>query len=166
MISYFFDSHFIEFLAPSQATWNCAMPPCWVMIINIFFVKQWFLVPPPPHAEFDTRGNLFLCGLKKSGLRWFEPVESLVVKPSAVTKIKTALQSMWGFVRARLCVWGASRDHQNYRIFFFKADNATAVSVRIQITNKCWTLLNALYTLSWVEHTIFWTYDDSLFILL
>lgn len=50
--------------------------------------------------------------------------------------------------------------------FFFKADNATAVSVRIQITNKCWTLLNALYTLSWVEHTIFWTYDDSLFILL
>lgn len=50
--------------------------------------------PHPPQAEFDTRGNLFLCGLKKSGLRWFEPVESLVVKPSAVTKIKTALQSM------------------------------------------------------------------------
>lgn len=157
-------SYFLELLAPSWATWKCAMPPCWVMIINVFFETKIFF---PSNAEFDTRGNLFLCGLKKSGLRWFEPVESLVVKPSAVTKIKTALQSMWGFMRARLCVWGVSRDPhpQNYRIFF-KADNATAVSVRIQITNKCWTLLNALYTLSWVEHTIFWTYDDSLFILL
>ena len=58
------------------------------------FCETKISVPPPPHAEFDTRGNLFLCGLKKSGLRWFEPVESLVVKPSAVTKIKTALQSM------------------------------------------------------------------------
>lgn len=129
-------------------------------------MKQRFFFSP--NAEFDTRGNLFLCGLKKSGLRWFEPVESLVVKPSAVAKIKTALQSMWGFMRARLCVCVCEVCHVTPRTtdFFFKADNATAVSVRIQITNKCWTLLNALYTLSWVEHTIFWTYDDSLFILL
>lgn len=74
------------------------------MIINIFFETKIF----PPNAEFDTRGNLFLCGLKKSGLRWFEPVESLVVKPSAVTKIKTALRSLGGFVRAPLCVRGVT----------------------------------------------------------
>lgn len=130
---------------------------------HLFWNKDFF----PPSAEFDTRGNLFLCGLKKSGLRWFEPVESLVVKPSAVTKIKTALQSMWGFMRARASVCEVRHmTPPELPNFFFKADNATAVSVRIQITNKCWTLLNALYTLSWVEHTIFWTYDDSLFILL
>lgn len=58
---------------------------------HFFFETKIFL---SPNAEFDTRGNLFLCGLKKSGLRWFEPVESLVVKPSAVAKIKTALQRM------------------------------------------------------------------------
>lgn len=46
----------------------------------------------------------------KSGLRWFEPVESLVAKPSAVTKIKTAPQrARWGMcvyvcVHACMCV--------------------------------------------------------------
>lgn len=142
------------------------------MVIHIsFFETKISPHNPTRNAEFDTRGNLFLCGLKKkSGLRWSEPVESLVVKPSAVTKIKTALWSMrgWMCAHARPSVRMCEAHHVTPRTpeFFFKADNATAVSVRIQITNKCWTLLNALYTLSWVEHTIFWTYDDSLFILL
>jgi len=60
------------------------------------------------NTEFDTSGNLFLCRLrkKKSGLRWFEPVESLVAKPSAVTKIKTAPQRARerDGARARVCV--------------------------------------------------------------
>lgn len=75
------------------------------MVIHIsFFETKISPHNPTRNAELDTRGNLFLCGLKKkSGLRWFEPVESLVVKPSAVTKIKTALWSMQGWVGAHAC---------------------------------------------------------------
>lgn len=140
------------------------------MIISTF-LKQRYTYIYIFNTEFNTRGNLVLCRLKKNpGLRWFEPAESLVAKPSAVTKIKTAPQRAAEAVCVCPCAGEAHttwcRKLPHFLFFSLKADNATAVSVRIQITNKCWTLLNALYTLSWVEHTIFWTYDDSLFILL
>lgn len=101
--------------------------------------------------------NLVYAGLNQWNLLWV----SLLLP---ATEIKPALRSMCGPCAppsGRRATWP-----RNSPIFFLKADNATGVSVRIQITNKCWTLLNALYTLSWVEHTIFWTYDDSLFIWL
>lgn len=60
---------------------------------------------------------------KKSGLRWFEPVESLVVKPSAVTKIKTALWRMQGWMcaHARTSVRVCEAHHVTPRTpeFFF-----------------------------------------------
>lgn len=46
---------------------------------------------------------------KKSGLRWFEPAESLVAKPSAVTKIKTAPQRARWDVCECVCVCVSAR---------------------------------------------------------
>lgn len=141
------------------------------MVIHIFFffLKQRFLPTTPPGMQnliqevicsfVGWKKNLVYAGLNQWNLLWL----------SLLLWLKSKLHCgacEGGCARALVCMlWGASRDSQTSRIFF-KADNATAVSVRIQITNKCWTLLTALYTLSWVEHTIFWTYDDSLFILL
>lgn len=94
------------------------------MIIRIFFETKISPHNPTRNAEFDTRGNLFLCGLKKkSGLRWFEPVESLVVKPSAVTKNQncTVEHGRVG-VHERLSVYVCEVRHVTPRtpeIFFF-----------------------------------------------
>lgn len=102
--------------------------------------------------------NLVYAGLNQWNLLWL----SLLLWLKSKLHCRACEGSC---ARASVCE-GHHVTTRTTEFFFFKADNATAVSVRIQITNKCWTLLNALYTLSWVEHTIFWTYDDSLFILL
>lgn len=130
---------------------------------HLFWNKDFF--PPVQNliqeviCPFVGWKNLVYAGLNQWNLLWLSLLLWL--------KSKLHCSACEGLMRARapLCVRCVTWPPRTTE-FFFKADNATAVSVRIQITNKCWTLLNALYTLSWVEHTIFWTYDDSLFILL
>lgn len=149
-------SYFIELLAPSQATWKCATPPCWVMIINIFFWNKDIFFPPMQNliqeviCSFVGWKNLVYAGLNQWNLLWLSLLLWLESKLRCGAREGSC-------ARACVCAVQHVTPRTTDFFFFFKADNATAVSVRIQITNKCWTLLNALYTLSWVEHTIFWT---------
>lgn len=111
-----------------------SVKPCAATILgydnqHIFETKLFFFLFLFCNTEFDTRGNLFLCRLKKkkSGLRWFEPVESLVAKPSAVTKIKTAPQrarerdEMCVCARAHACGREARHVTQKTTEFFLKS---------------------------------------------
>lgn len=132
-----------------------------VMIIRmVFFFKQkiFFL----SNTEFDTSGNLLPLQPVKSGPCRLKPAQSLVAKPSAATEIETIphIVCVWKMCAfADLCVAstcmcvcsnictcvacrGKTRAMVAQDVIKKMSDSANSVSVRIQITNKCRTLLN------------------------